>query len=176
MKDEIRRKDKVINSLLDKFSNRVPEHSNYISSENTEVSIQTKHQTKNNIQISTAGNNHHTIIAIEKKKDKNHKKLNITQLNSSTCDKIQVNNSNNNEEREPLDQDDKKSESEGITEQFNPNTLHKERPYTVIVGDSTVKHLHGKSIANKTSSDNIILVKPFLAVRTKAMEHYVSLT
>ena len=30
----------------------------------------------------------------------------------------------NNEEREPLDQDDEKSESEEITEQGNPNILH----------------------------------------------------
>ena len=34
--------------------------------------------------------------------------------------------------------------------------------------------MHGKSIANKTSRDNIILVKPFLGARTKAMNHYVS--
>ena len=33
---------------------------------------------------------------------------------------------------------------------------------------------HGKSIANKSSSDNIILVKPFARARTKAMKHYVS--
>ena len=33
---------------------------------------------------------------------------------------------------------------------------------------------HGKSIANKSSSDNIILVKPFAGARTKAMKHYVS--
>ena len=31
----------------------------------------------------------------------------------------------NNEEREPLDQDGEKSESEEITEQSNPNILHK---------------------------------------------------
>ena len=31
----------------------------------------------------------------------------------------------NNEEREPLNQDDEKSESEEITEQGNPNILHK---------------------------------------------------
>ena len=67
MKDEIRRKDKVINILLDNFSNRVPEHSNYITSKITEVSTQTENQTKNNIQISTAGNNPRTIIANEKK-------------------------------------------------------------------------------------------------------------
>ena len=46
--------------------------------------------------------------------------------------------------------------------------------FTIIVGDSTVKHLHGKSITNKSSSDNIILVKPFPGARTKAMKHYVS--
>ena len=67
LKDEIRRKDKVINILLDNFSNRVPEHSNYITSKITEVSTQTENQTKNNIQISTAGNNPRTIIASEKK-------------------------------------------------------------------------------------------------------------
>ena len=81
---------------------------------------------------------------------------------------------NNNEERGPLDQDDKKSESEEITEQINPNTLHEKRHCTVIFGDSTVKHLHAKSVANKTNSDNIILVKPFPGARTKTMEHYVS--
>ena len=60
-----------------------------------------------------------------KKNDKNHKQLNINQLNSSTCDKTHVSNSNNSEEREPLDQDDEKSESEEITEQINPNSMHK---------------------------------------------------
>ena len=45
---------------------------------------------------------------------------------------------------------------------------------TVIVGDSTVKHSHGKPIANKTNNDNINLVKPFLGARTKAMKHEVS--
>ena len=37
-----------------------------------------------------------------------------------------------------------------------------------------MKHLHGKSIANETSRDNIILAKPFLGARTKAMIRYVS--
>ena len=37
---EIRSKDKVVNIILDNFSNRVPEHSNYIRSKNTEVSTQ----------------------------------------------------------------------------------------------------------------------------------------
>ena len=37
-----------------------------------------------------------------------------------------------------------------------------------------MKHLHGKSIANKASRDSIILVKPFAGARTKAMKHYVS--
>ena len=55
-----------------------------------------------------------------------------------------------------------------------PTPCIKKRPCTIIVGDSTVKHLHGKSIANKTSRDNIILVKPFPGARTKAMKHYVS--
>ena len=82
LKDEIIRKDKVINTLLDNFSNRVPEHSNYITSKNTEVSTQTDQQNINNIQTSTASNNHR-----EKENDKNHKKLNISQLNSKTCDK-----------------------------------------------------------------------------------------
>ena len=91
---------------------------------NTEVGTQTEHQTKNNIQISTAGNNHRTIIVSEEKNDKNHGKLNINQLNNSTCDKAHVHNSSNHEERQPLDQDDKKFENEEITEQINPNTLH----------------------------------------------------
>ena len=34
--------------------------------------------------------------------------------------------------------------------------------------------MHGKSIANVTSCDNIILVKPFPEARTKVMKHYVS--
>ena len=34
--------------------------------------------------------------------------------------------------------------------------------------------MHGKSIVNKTSRDNIILVKPFPGARTKDMKHYVS--
>ena len=57
----------------------------------------------------------------------NHKKLNISLLNSKSCDKTHVNtnsDNNNNEEIEPLDQDDKKSESEEIIEQSDPNTLH----------------------------------------------------
>ena len=37
-----------------------------------------------------------------------------------------------------------------------------------------MKHLHGKSLAHKTKKDNIVLVKPLLGARTKAMEHYVS--
>ena len=37
-----------------------------------------------------------------------------------------------------------------------------------------MKHLHRKTIANKTSSDNIILLKPFPGDRAKAMKHYVS--
>ena len=36
--------------------------------------------------------------------------------------KTHVSNSNNIEEREPLDQDDKRSESEEITEQINPKS------------------------------------------------------
>ena len=67
MRDKIRRKDEVINILLDNFSNCLPEHLNYITSKNTDVSTQTDHQTKNNTQISTAGNNHRTLIASEKK-------------------------------------------------------------------------------------------------------------
>ena len=46
LKDEIRRKHKVINILLEKFSNCVQEHSNYMISKNTEVSTQIKQQTK----------------------------------------------------------------------------------------------------------------------------------
>ena len=34
--------------------------------------------------------------------------------------------------------------------------------------------MHGKSLANKTSRGNIILVKPFPGARTKAMKHCVS--
>ena len=52
-------------------------------------------------------------------------------------------------------------------------TLYKKRLYTIIVGDSTVKHLHGNSITNKTSNDKIILVKPFPEARHKSMKHYV---
>ena len=153
------------------FSNRVPENSDYVTYKNTEVSSQTDQQNINNIQTSTASSNYH-----EKENDENHKIRNFSQPNSKTCDKIHVNkNTNNNTKgRELLDQAYKKSESEGIIEQSNPNTLHKKRPCTIIVGDSTVKHLHGKCIANKTSRDNIILVKPFPGARTKAMKHYVS--
>ena len=39
LKGEIRRKDKVIKILLDKFSNRAPEHSNYITSKNIKLKI-----------------------------------------------------------------------------------------------------------------------------------------
>ena len=112
LKDEIRRKDKVIKILLDNFSNHVLEHSNYITSKNTEVSTQTDQQNINNIQTSTASSNHR-----EKENDKNHNKLNISQLNSKTCDKTHLKkNSNNNtkEIKQPLDQADNKSESEEI--------------------------------------------------------------
>ena len=37
-----------------------------------------------------------------------------------------------------------------------------------------MKHLHRKSIGNKTSSDIIILVKPFRGTSTKAMKYVVS--
>ena len=39
LKDEIGTKYKVTNILLENFSDRVPQHSNYISSKNTKVSI-----------------------------------------------------------------------------------------------------------------------------------------
>ena len=132
LKDEIIRKDKIINNLLDNFSNRVPEHSDYVTYKNTEVSSQTDQQNTNNMQTSTASSNYH-----EKENDKNHKIRNFSQNNSKTCDKIHVNkNTNNNTKgREPLDEADKKSESEEIIEQSNPNTLHKKRPCTIIVGD-----------------------------------------
>ena len=90
LKDEIRRKNKVINILLDNFSNRVPEHSNYITSKNTEISTQTDQQNINNIQTSTARSNHRTAITGEKENDKNHIKPNISQLNSKTCDKTHL--------------------------------------------------------------------------------------
>ena len=98
-----------------------------LTSKNTKVSTQTDQQTINNIQISTASSNHRTVTTSEKGNDKNHKTSIITQLNSKTCAKTHVNkNSNDNtKEREPLDQADKKSESEEITEQSNPITLHK---------------------------------------------------
>ena len=111
LKDKIRGKNKVINILLGNFLNCIPEHSNYIKSKHTEVSPHTKHQPKNNIQISIVGNNHRTIIASDQKKDENHKKLNINQLNNSTCEKTHVNSSNNNEEEgKALNEGDKKSE------------------------------------------------------------------
>ena len=99
LKDKIRRKGKIINILLDNFSNREPEHSMYIISKDTAVSTQMDQQTINNIQTSTVSSNYR-----EKENDKNHKKLNISQLNGKTCDKNHVNkNSNNNtKEREPL--------------------------------------------------------------------------
>ena len=108
LKDEILRKDKVINNLLENFSNRVPEHSDYVTYKNTKVSSKTDQQNINNIQTSTASSNYH-----EKENDKNHKICNFSQPNCKTCDKIHVNkNTNNNTKgREPLDQADKKSES-----------------------------------------------------------------
>ena len=68
-----------------------------------------------------------------------------------TCDKTNVNENSNSEEREPQYQDDEKSESEELIEQRNPKILHKNRPYTNRVGDSSVKHLHGKFIASKSN-------------------------
>ena len=52
-------------------------------------------------------------------------KLNINQLNSNTCDETRVNKNSINKEREPLDRDNEKFESEEITELRNPNILHK---------------------------------------------------
>ena len=102
LKDEINRKNKVINILLKNLPNHVPEHSNYMKSKNTEVSCQTHHEAKNNIQAFTAGNKHCTKIARGKENDKNQKKLNINQLNSKICDKTCVNVNSDTEEREPI--------------------------------------------------------------------------
>ena len=125
LKDEIGRKDKIIKKLLDNFSN------NYITSKNTEVNTQTDQQNINNIQSSTASSHHRFVISSEKENDKNDKKPNISQLNSKTCYKTHTNkNSNDNtKERKPLDQDDKRSESEEITDQSNPNNLHKKKTF-----------------------------------------------
>ena len=101
--------------------------------------------------------------------------LNINQLNSKTCDKTHVNknSNNNNEEREPLDQYDKKSESEEITEQSNAKTLHKKtlHNYGCRFNSKTFAWI---ILANKTSSDNITLVKPFPGARAKAMKYHVN--
>ena len=45
-----------------------------------------------------------------------------------------------------------------------------------MVGDSIVKHLHRKPIANKTSRNNIILVTPFLELVIKPwnITHYIT--
>ena len=80
MKDEIKRKDKVINSLLDNFSNRVPDHS---------IALKPEHQTKNNIHISTAGNNHRIIVASEKKKTKKNTLISPNFLVRKFCGKAQ---------------------------------------------------------------------------------------
>ena len=69
--------------------------------------------------------------------------------------------------RGPLDQDYENSESKFITEQSNPNILYEKTPYTTIVGDLTVEHLHEKSIPNKVSCNNLILVKLFQEACTK---------
>ena len=105
----------------------MPEHTNHITSKNIEVSTQTNQHTINIIQTSTSSSNHRTLIISEKRNDKNHKKPNFNKLNSKTCDKTHVNKNSNNstKKREPLDQGDKKSESEEINQQSNPNTLHK---------------------------------------------------
>ena len=130
MKDEIRSKYNVINIFFQNFSNRVQKRSNYITSKNTEVSTYTDQQIKNKYTDIQASNNHRTIIVCGKESNKNYKKLNINQLNGNTCDKIHGNENsyNNNEDRKPLDQDDKKSEKEEIAELSNPNILHKKRP------------------------------------------------
>ena len=81
------------------------------------------------MQTFTAGNNHRTILARRKENGTNHKKLNINLLKSKTFDKTHVNknSNNNNEEKEPLDQEGKKSETKEITEQIlcTKRTLHK---------------------------------------------------
>ena len=60
-----------------------------------------------------------------KENDVDQKKLKINQVNSNSSGKTHVKENFNNEVREPPDQDDKKSEREEITEQRNPNVLHK---------------------------------------------------
>ena len=48
-----------------------------------------------------------------------------------------------------------------------PTSQIKKKLCKFMVGDSIVKHLHGKPIANKTSRNNIILVTPFLELVIK---------
>ena len=129
-----------------------------------------KISTENNIQKSTASTNHRqvpsskyqsqqvpitAIIASSKENGKNQKKLSNNQLNSKISAKTQVNSNFGNKKRDPPDQDEGNSESEEITEQCKLKILHRERPCTIKVEDSSVKHLHGKTIANKTSIDYI---------------------
>ena len=107
-----------------------------------------KISTENNIQKSTASTNHRqvpsskyqsqqvpitAIIASSKENGKNQKKVSNNQLNSKICAKTQVNSNFDNKKK----------------------ILHRERPCTIKVEDSSVKHLHGKTIANKTSIDYI---------------------
>ena len=48
------------------------------------------------------------------------------------------------------------------------------KTYQIKVGDSTVKYLIEKFIANKTTKDKIIIVKPFSGGRTKTIKHNLS--
>ena len=49
----------------------------------------------------------------------------------------------------------------------------KNDPAQIAAGGTTVKHLNENSIANKTSTDKIlILVKPFSGARTGAIKNY----
>lgn len=95
MKDEIKSKDKVIKILLENYSNRVPEHLNYVISKRIQ-------QIENNMHSSTACNNQRAIMAIVIKIDKNERKLN------ENC---------NNEDSRSLDLNNGKYESGKVTEQ-----------------------------------------------------------
>ena len=170
LKDEIRRKDKVINILLENFSYHV-QQLNYITSKNIDGSTQTEQQIKNNTQLSTASNIHHIIIASAKENVKNRKKLNINQLNSKTSDKTLVNENYNNEEENLWIKIMKNLKMKKLQSKAIPKCCIKKGSCAIIVGDSTVKHLHGKSAVNKASKDNIMFAKPFPGAPTKATKH-----
>lgn len=143
LKDEIRNKYKI--DILLKTSKRAPKHWSYITSENIKVSTQSDQQLKN-VQPSIVGNNHSTMTS----------------------------DANPNYENKPSSKMlIKKEEVLWNWESYWTKQCHNPEwqkwLHDLLIRDSTVHHLNGKSDANKSNKDYIIPVKSFFAALTQAV-------